>query len=144
MYQHVCPKVHQKSSKIIPIFPNGRGVRAVLLLLHPPTMRNTSWGFGPKPIRSEYEIESSPGADYVACHHTFLGRFDSMLVTGGCAGRFAMLMCLSNFWSNSENFYEGNPINLCYSLWTSVLTGSNMNYIHMYTSIWNRNGIYCM
>ncbi|CAJ1434415.1 unnamed protein product [Effrenium voratum] len=26
--------------------------------------------FGPKPIRSEYEIEGSPGADYVACHHT--------------------------------------------------------------------------
>ena len=30
-------------------------------------------GFGPKPIRAEYEIESSPGADYVACHHTRLG-----------------------------------------------------------------------
>jgi homodimeric pyruvate:ferredoxin (flavodoxin) oxidoreductase len=33
--------------------------------------------FGPNPIRSEYEIEESPGADYVACHHTsFLGKFD--------------------------------------------------------------------
>eukprot|EP00931_Biecheleriopsis_adriatica_P069889 TRINITY_DN436_c0_g1_i9.p1 TRINITY_DN436_c0_g1~~TRINITY_DN436_c0_g1_i9.p1 ORF type:complete len:1849 (-),score=485.30 TRINITY_DN436_c0_g1_i9:160-5706(-) len=31
--------------------------------------------FGPKPIRSEYEIEE--GADYVACHHTsFLPKFD--------------------------------------------------------------------
>lgn len=35
--------------------------------------RRTHQGFGPKPIRSEYEIESSPGADYVACHHTCLG-----------------------------------------------------------------------
>ncbi|CAK9045892.1 unnamed protein product, partial [Durusdinium trenchii] len=35
--------------------------------------------FGPKPIRSEYEIESSPGADYVACHHTsFLSKFDML------------------------------------------------------------------
>jgi len=33
--------------------------------------------FGPTPIRSEYEIEASPGADYVACHHTsFLPKFD--------------------------------------------------------------------
>lgn len=33
--------------------------------------------FGPAPIRSEYEIEDSPGADYVACHHTsFLSKFD--------------------------------------------------------------------
>jgi len=35
--------------------------------------------FGPKPIRSEYEIEDSPGADYVACHHTsFLPKFDML------------------------------------------------------------------
>eukprot|EP00437_Effrenium_voratum_P033959 CAMPEP_0181476616 /NCGR_PEP_ID=MMETSP1110-20121109/41797_1 /TAXON_ID=174948 /ORGANISM="Symbiodinium sp., Strain CCMP421" /LENGTH=1846 /DNA_ID=CAMNT_0023601901 /DNA_START=106 /DNA_END=5646 /DNA_ORIENTATION=- len=35
--------------------------------------------FGPKPIRSEYEIEGSPGADYVACHHTsFLAKFDML------------------------------------------------------------------
>merc|ERR1719189_2543804 len=35
--------------------------------------------FGPRPIRSEYEIEDSPGADYVACHHTsFLPKFDMM------------------------------------------------------------------
>jgi len=33
--------------------------------------------FGPNQIRSEYEIEETPGADYVACHHTsFLGKFD--------------------------------------------------------------------
>lgn len=33
--------------------------------------------FGPDEIRSEYEIEDSPGADYVACHHTmFLAKFD--------------------------------------------------------------------
>lgn len=39
--------------------------------------------FGPKPIRSEYEIESSPGADYVACHHTsFLGKFDMLSKAG--------------------------------------------------------------
>ena len=35
--------------------------------------------FGPRPIRSEYEIESSPGADYIACHHTsFLPKFDML------------------------------------------------------------------
>jgi len=35
--------------------------------------------FGPRPIRSEYEIEDSPGADYVACHHTsFLPKFDML------------------------------------------------------------------
>lgn len=35
--------------------------------------------FGPTPIRSEYEIESEPGADYVACHHTsFLPKFDML------------------------------------------------------------------
>lgn len=35
--------------------------------------------FGPEPIRSEYEIENSPGADYVACHHTsFLPKFDML------------------------------------------------------------------
>jgi len=35
--------------------------------------------FGPTPIRSEYEIEASPGADYVACHHTsFLAKFDML------------------------------------------------------------------
>jgi homodimeric pyruvate:ferredoxin (flavodoxin) oxidoreductase len=33
--------------------------------------------FGPEEIRSEYEIEESPGADYVACHNTsFLPKFD--------------------------------------------------------------------
>lgn len=41
-------------------------------------------GFGPKPIRSEYEIESSPGADYVACHHTYLGAVPG----GSCPGVF--------------------------------------------------------
>jgi pyruvate-ferredoxin/flavodoxin oxidoreductase len=35
--------------------------------------------FGPTEIRSEYEIEDTPGADYVACHHTsFLGKFEHM------------------------------------------------------------------
>jgi len=35
--------------------------------------------FGPKPIRSEYEIEDSPGADYVACHNmSFLPKFDML------------------------------------------------------------------
>jgi len=35
--------------------------------------------FGPKPIRSEYEIEESPGADYVACHNTaFLAKYDML------------------------------------------------------------------
>jgi pyruvate-ferredoxin/flavodoxin oxidoreductase len=33
--------------------------------------------FGLHPIRSQYEIEETPGADYVACHHTsFLGKLD--------------------------------------------------------------------
>merc|ERR1719330_168919 len=33
--------------------------------------------FGPRPIRSEYEIEDSPGADYVACHNkAFLAKYD--------------------------------------------------------------------
>jgi len=35
--------------------------------------------FGPAPIRSQYEIEDSPGADYVACHHpSFLPKFDML------------------------------------------------------------------
>jgi len=35
--------------------------------------------FGPTQIKSEYEIETTPGADYVACHHTaFLGKFGMM------------------------------------------------------------------
>jgi len=35
--------------------------------------------FGPAPIKAEYEIEDSPGADYVACHHTsFLPKFDML------------------------------------------------------------------
>merc|ERR1719450_1421284 len=35
--------------------------------------------FGPQPIRSQYEIEGTPGADYVACHHTsFLPKFDML------------------------------------------------------------------
>merc|ERR1719443_1145543 len=35
--------------------------------------------FGPEPIRSQYEIEASPGADYVACHHTsFLPKYDML------------------------------------------------------------------
>ena len=35
--------------------------------------------FGPEFIRSEYEIEDIPGADYVACHHpSFLPKFDML------------------------------------------------------------------
>merc|ERR550532_2222947 len=35
--------------------------------------------FGPQPLRSQYEIEASPGADYVACHHTsFLPKYNML------------------------------------------------------------------
>mmetsp|Transcript_167645 Transcript_167645/g.296840 ORF Transcript_167645/g.296840 Transcript_167645/m.296840 type:complete len:1850 (+) Transcript_167645:144-5693(+) len=35
--------------------------------------------FGPHEIKSEYEIEDTPGADYVACHNTtFLPKFDML------------------------------------------------------------------
>lgn len=61
--------------------------------------------FGPRPIRSEYEIEDSPGADYVACHHTsFLPKFD-MLSKARDGGVF-VVNCP---WSSIEDLNNNLP-----------------------------------
>eukprot|EP00403_Amphidinium_massartii_P040736 CAMPEP_0178437148 /NCGR_PEP_ID=MMETSP0689_2-20121128/34821_1 /TAXON_ID=160604 /ORGANISM="Amphidinium massartii, Strain CS-259" /LENGTH=1806 /DNA_ID=CAMNT_0020059297 /DNA_START=173 /DNA_END=5593 /DNA_ORIENTATION=+ len=64
--------------------------------------------FGPQPIRSEYEIEDTPGADYVACHNTaFLAKFD-MLKTARMGGTF-VVNCP---WSSLEDLEKEFPAKL--------------------------------
>mmetsp|Transcript_31414 Transcript_31414/g.98497 ORF Transcript_31414/g.98497 Transcript_31414/m.98497 type:complete len:1852 (-) Transcript_31414:149-5704(-) len=64
--------------------------------------------FGPNPIRSEYEIEASPGADYVACHHTsFLPKFD--MVSKARPGAAFVVNCP---WSTIEDLDKQFPAKL--------------------------------
>jgi homodimeric pyruvate:ferredoxin (flavodoxin) oxidoreductase len=64
--------------------------------------------FGIEPIRSQYEIEASPGADYVACHHTsFLPKF-SMLDKVKEGGTF-VVNCP---WSALEDLENNFPARL--------------------------------
>jgi len=64
--------------------------------------------FGPNPIRSEYEIEESPGADYVACHHTsFLGKFDMV-----CKARPGAAFVVNCPWSSIEDLDKNFPASL--------------------------------
>eukprot|EP00933_Yihiella_yeosuensis_P019667 TRINITY_DN15891_c2_g1_i1.p1 TRINITY_DN15891_c2_g1~~TRINITY_DN15891_c2_g1_i1.p1 ORF type:complete len:1850 (-),score=463.66 TRINITY_DN15891_c2_g1_i1:474-6023(-) len=64
--------------------------------------------FGPKPIRSEYEIEDSPGADYVACHHTsFLPKFD--MLSRAREGAAFVVNCP---WNTIEDLNDNFPAKL--------------------------------
>jgi len=64
--------------------------------------------FGPLPIRSEYEIEESPGADYVACHHTsFLAKFD--MLSKARPGAAFVVNCP---WSSEEDLARNFPARL--------------------------------
>jgi homodimeric pyruvate:ferredoxin (flavodoxin) oxidoreductase len=64
--------------------------------------------FGPNPIRSEYEIEESPGADYVACHHTsFLAKFD--MASKARPGAAFVVNCP---WSSIEDLNDNFPASL--------------------------------
>ena len=101
LQQHVSTcvsQVHHESYSVSNICGNN-GVKLVSCSKN---AKKKARGFGPKPIRSEYEIESSPGADYVACHHTFLG-----LMAGG-AGWW---LCCK--WSTeSEIFFWREPLSI--------------------------------
>eukprot|EP00929_Paragymnodinium_shiwhaense_P014329 TRINITY_DN12222_c0_g2_i1.p1 TRINITY_DN12222_c0_g2~~TRINITY_DN12222_c0_g2_i1.p1 ORF type:complete len:1858 (+),score=528.37 TRINITY_DN12222_c0_g2_i1:77-5650(+) len=64
--------------------------------------------FGPQPIRSQYEIEDTPGADYVACHHTsFLPKFD--LVGKARHGGVFVVNCP---WATAEELEKELPAKL--------------------------------
>eukprot|EP00746_Dinoflagellata_sp_MGD_P155297 gnl/MRDRNA2_/MRDRNA2_85296_c0_seq2.p1 gnl/MRDRNA2_/MRDRNA2_85296_c0~~gnl/MRDRNA2_/MRDRNA2_85296_c0_seq2.p1 ORF type:complete len:1850 (-),score=450.28 gnl/MRDRNA2_/MRDRNA2_85296_c0_seq2:164-5713(-) len=61
--------------------------------------------FGLHPIRAQYEIESSPGADYVACHHTsFLAKFD--LLSNAKPGGVFVVNCP---WKSIEDLDANLP-----------------------------------
>lgn len=65
--------------------------------------------FGPEEIRSAYEVETEPGADYVACHHTsFLGKFDHMASYVKEGGNF-VVNCP---WSTVEDLDKNFPASL--------------------------------
>lgn len=65
--------------------------------------------FGPTPIKSAYEVETEPGADYVACHHTaFLGKF-SMMHTYVKEGGIFVINCP---WKSIEDLNNHLPAHL--------------------------------
>lgn len=64
--------------------------------------------FGPSPIRGQYEIESTPGADYVACHHTsFLAKYDMLNLA-----RQGAPFVVNCPWSSLEDLENNLPAKL--------------------------------
>jgi homodimeric pyruvate:ferredoxin (flavodoxin) oxidoreductase len=65
--------------------------------------------FGPEQIKSAYEVETEPGADYVACHHiSFLGKFAMM--TSYCKeGGIFVINCP---WTSMEDLNDNLPARL--------------------------------